>query len=616
FLSFASPRGEQWFGFGGLAGLGDLRGQRIPILTREAGVGRGAPPLTHLLNSNASLSGAFAGGSLRTAYTAIGAGTTSHGRWLALAGAPALTVLDLASARSNGAANAAVNATANPVLSALTALSRRTGRQPRLPAWTAQGSILGIQGGQNKTAAIVQRALAAKTPLAAVWLQDWSGARLQPGADYAVPASRLWWNWEADAERYPQWATWVPALRGEHGVRVLSYVNTFLADVSAKTSGWERNLFEEGSAKGLLVGNKSADDGAPWRIESGPGIDAGLLDLSNEAAVRWFKQVLKDQFYSVPISGMMQDFGEYLPTDADAQLGGDVDPRLFHNAYPAAWAKLLREVVEELDLTDEQLGFHRSATTFSGPHTNLFWAGDQNVDTTREDGMRAAASTALQMGFSGWGQIHSDVGGYTTTLSKKAGNVTRDAALLGRWGEMVALTDAVMRSHEGNIPDVNAQAYDNASTLAYWAYNSRLFVSVAQYRAQLLDEYHDRGWPVARHPVVYAPGDARAQSVVDEAFWVGEALLLAPVYEVWEQKVEVYLPHFQIDSEGRAVPGETKYRHLWSGEEYAPGQSVVVDAPWGRPGVFVRWPLKESEEETLKGLFEFVEKERETVLSV
>ncbi|EOD52351.1 putative alpha-glucosidase protein [Neofusicoccum parvum UCRNP2] len=645
-LAHSSPPHESFYGLGEQTGLGNLRGWRVPVWTREGGVGRGHEPVTTYLNGDAAVSGAFAGGSALTSYTAVGSVVSGLGRWLVLAGA-AFALVDLASNETGsplvdradawaavgdrtegsgevvevmyeGSAVAGLLGVAeggNALLGASGAVSEVTGRQPALPDWAHDGAILGIQGGQEKVEGIVKDALAAGTPLVSVWLQDWSGTRLQAGA-YNVSISRLWWNWEADAVLYPDWAEWVPHLRSEYGVRTMSYVNTFLANVSSKTTGYTRSFYGEAAAEGRFVLNATADDGSPWTVTSGPGIDAGLLDLSNETTVAWFKDLYKQQYYSVPISGAMQDFGEYLDVDSTVSISsGTVSPRLFHNEYPAAWARLLREVVEELGIANDTIGFHRSAATFSARDTNLFWVGDQNIDTSREDGMRAAISSALHVGFSGFAQSHSDVGGYTNTLAT-VGNITRSAALLGRWGEMGAFAGAAFRTHEGNIPQVNAQAYTNASTLAYHAYNARLFASLKAYRKSALDEYQQKGWPLLRHPAVYAPNDTLAVAVVDEVFWVGEALLVAPVYDVTAKRLPVYLPRIEVGSDGASVDqAAVQYKHLWTGELFEPGKTVVVDAPWGKPGVFVRWPLKDGEEELLQGLWDFVKKENGTVLT-
>ncbi|KAG7377623.1 hypothetical protein PHYBOEH_000753 [Phytophthora boehmeriae] len=648
YLAYDSPREEAFFGLGEQTGVGNLRGWRIPVWTREGGAGRGAEPLTSVLNANPSVAGAFAGGSLLTTYTAIASLTSSLGRWIVLDGTN-YALFDLASNASSEFEDTAAGYLAgkivegdhsnsssttvqilyegttisgwlgrategNSLLEATSALTKVTGKQPKLPDWSNDGAILGIQGGQEFVEGVIQDALNSSVPLVGVWLQDWSGTRLQAGS-YGIPVSRLWWNWEPDSTLYPSWAEWVPQIRADYDVRTLSYVNTFLANVSAKSTGFNISFYDIARSEGRFVTNSTAGDDSVWTITSGVGIDAGILDLSKQSTIDWFKTLVKEQYYSVPISGMMQDFGEYLAVDDSVSLSqGAVNPRQFHNAYPTVWSALLREVVEELGLADETIGFHRSAGTFSAKHTNLFWVGDQNIDESREDGLRAVVSSALHIGASGFAQTHSDVGGYTTILSA-LGNYTRSAALLGRWGELSAFSDAVFRTHEGNIPQVNAQAYTNASTLAYHAYNARLFRSLKPYRLALQEEYQSHGWPVLRHPIVYSPNDTFARTAVDESFWVGEALYVAPVYDVAATSLDVYLPPLELDSHGVHHTTSPRYKHLWTGEEFEPGQTVTVDSPWGQPGVFVRWPVTEDEQEQLQKLWNFVEEEKATVLT-
>lgn len=416
-----------------------------------------------------------------------------------------------------------------------------------------------------------------------VWLQDWSGTRLQTGA-YDISLHRLWWNWEPDSTLYPTWAEWVPHLQSRYGVRTMSYINTFLANVSTKSTGYNTSFYAIAASEGRFVANATAGDGSAWTITSGPGIDAGLLDLSNQSTIDWFKALVKHQYFSVPISGMMQDFGEYLSVDSSVSLsGGTVSPRVFHNDYPTVWATLLRDVVTELGVENDTIGFHRSAGTFSAKHTNLFWVGDQNIDVSREDGMRAVISSAIHVGASGFAQTHSDISGYTNTLAT-VGNITRNAALLGRWGELGAFSGTAFRTHEGNIPQMNVQAYTNETTRAYHAYNARLFRSLKPYHLALLEEYQENGWPMVRHPIVYSPNDSVARSVIDETFWLGEALYVAPVYDLSASTVEVYLPPIQVDSKGSAVNSSAfTFRDLWTGNEYAPGQTVTVDAPGASP---------------------------------
>lgn len=324
---YNSPKKEEFWGLGSQPSQLGLRGLRIPIWTREGGVGRGDQPVTGYLNGNASISGAFAGGSQLTTYTSIGSWTTTQGRWGVVRG-PRFAIVDLDSGRfgqsfedtaQNPASSASEEAdgmvtiiydapvlsldlglaTSNynaetkkqtkipPLLRAVSALTRVTGRQPRLPTWTQSGAILGIQGGQTKVESIVRNASSHRLPLAAVWLQDWCGTRLQPGA-YNISISRLWWNWEPDSHLYPTWSDWVQHLNSSYGVRTLSYVNTFIANVSAKPTGFKRDLYKEAVEQQRFVLNQtlldqsSGEERVPWTITSGPGIDAGLLDLSSK----------------------------------------------------------------------------------------------------------------------------------------------------------------------------------------------------------------------------------------------------------------------------------------------------------------------------------------------
>ncbi|KAL1930288.1 hypothetical protein VTP01DRAFT_1442 [Rhizomucor pusillus] len=48
-----------------------------------------------------------------------------------------------------------------------------------LPDWVMQGAIACIRGRSNKVQQILEQLIRHETPLAAVWLPDWSGQRQQ-----------------------------------------------------------------------------------------------------------------------------------------------------------------------------------------------------------------------------------------------------------------------------------------------------------------------------------------------------------------------------------------------------------------------------------------------------
>ena len=196
YFSFASNAGEDFYGLGAQASFGTLKGQSIPIFSREQGVGRGDEPVTDYENEN----GTFSGGDRFTTYTAIPSYISTDGNVFYL------------SEKSTGYANfdfrdpgsvsvrydslsvdGMFTRTAN-MFDAVEKLTDYTGRMPSLPDWVDNGAILGIQGGQDKVNGIVEQGLGLGCPIAGVWLQDWCGTHSQEGP--YINISRLWWNWE------------------------------------------------------------------------------------------------------------------------------------------------------------------------------------------------------------------------------------------------------------------------------------------------------------------------------------------------------------------------------------------------------------------------------------
>lgn len=573
YLTVSSGVNEDVYGLGAQASFASLKNQSVPIFSREQGVGRGDEPITSVENAN----GSIAGGDKFTTYTAIPSYITTEGGFFYLnTESTALARFDftqssVTSIRYDNLTVTGGLGKASDMFDAVEKLSAYTGRMSALPRWVDDGAILGIQGGQDKVERIVQDGINANCPVAGVWLQDWVGTHSQAGP--YVNVSRLWWNWENDKVLYPTWPEFVQHLRDDYNVRTLSYINTFLANVSTKDTGFRRNLYAEADAMHYTVQNATTNSTAI--ISSGPGLDAGIIDLTNEDLVAWFEQVLHDQVWSANISGFMSDFGEYTPVSPDTRLANGENALLFHDAYPTLWVKFQRRVIEKENKTDDAVVFHRSAS-MGANLMNLFWVGDQNVNWGVNDGIKSVVTIMVHMGFSGYAHQHSDVGGYTTTLTYQGVNVTRSAELLGRWGELAAVSSAVFRSHEGNVPQVNAQFYSNATTYAYYAYNARMFAALGPYRRMILDtECATKGWPLLRAPVMYHPQDLRARNISYQSFYLGAHLYVAAVLDPGVSELEVYLP------------GSSTFTHVWSNVTYHGGQTVKVAAPYGQPAVFL-----------------------------
>jgi len=248
---------------------------------------------------------------------------------------------------------------------------------------------------------------------------------------------------------------------------------------------------------------------------------------------------------------------------------------------PSSWARLSREVVEEMEAetaagAPEYVFFMRSGFTRSPRWATLFWEGDQLVSWDRHDGIKSAVTGLLSSGLSGFAFNHSDIGGYTAVTNPLV-SYHRSRELLMRWMELSAFT-VVYRTHEGNQPESNVQFYTDEETWSQFDRMARVYRAWVSCRKRLVAEAAGTGLPVVRHLFLHYPDDPTVYDITWEEFLVGPELLAAPVLDPGRDEVEVYLPR------GRWV-------HLWTGEVYGPsggehGVRVTVPAPLSQPAVF------------------------------
>lgn len=553
FLTYASQADERFYGLGEQFTHLNLKGRRVPIFTQEQGIGRGAQPITLAVDLVAG-----SGGSWHSTYTAIPFYLTSRQRAVMLEN-EAYTAFDLRHGDrvqlelfGNHLRGRILNGTsAADLLRVHTGLS---GRMRPLPGWIHDGAVIGMQGGTERVREVLARLEAHDVPVSAFWLQDWVGQRRTSFG------KQLWWSWQLDAERYPGWDDLVADLR-QRGIRVLTYVNPFLVPVDDEA---RRPLFEEAEQAGYLVRRA---DGTPYLIPN-TSFSAGMLDLSNPAARRWMLEVLHDEVIGAGASGWMADFGEALPYDAVLHDG---DPKRWHNRYPQVWAELNRQAIDATGRGEDFVFFSRAASRRSPADAPLFWLGDQNVTWDRHDGMQSAVHGLLSGGLSGLTLNHSDIGGYTT-LEHPLLKMRRSRELLLRWMELNAFS-VVFRSHEGNLPDANAQVYSDDDTLDHFSRCAKIYRAWRDLRIELVDEASRLGLPVVRPMWLHFP-DATFHGITHQQFMVGDTLLVAPVLDPGVDRVEVVLP------DGRWV-------HVWSGDVHVAGRTRV-DTPLGEPAVFYR----------------------------
>lgn len=426
------------------------------------------------------------------------------------------------------------------------------GRQKALPDWLYDGVILGIQGGTDVVDAKIKKAKEAGVPVVGVWCQDWSGCR-RTGFGYQVM-----WNWEWDQELYPGLDKKIAEWK-EEGVRFLGYINPFIAI--------EKDLYAYASEHGYCVQDREGKD----YLVTITTFPAAMVDFTNPEAYEWYKGLIKENMIGLGMGGWMADFGEYLPIDAVLYSGED--PAIIHNQWPAIWAKMNQEAVAECGKEGQVFFFTRAGHTGTIAHSHMMWTGDQHVDWSIDDGLPAVIPATLSLAMSGYGIAHSDVGGYTTIM-----HMRRSKELLLRWEEMNVFSP-LFRTHEGNQPVNNVQFDDDEELLAQLAKCGRMHVALKDYLKGLVAEEVSDGTPVMR-PLFYHYDEAEAYTEKTE-YLLGRDLLVAPVYEEGAKSRTIYLP-----SDG--------WVNIFDGKEYAGGH-MIVEAPIGKPPVFVRKDSKDYE---------------------
>jgi alpha-glucosidase len=563
-LIYASHPDELFYGFGEQYFPFNAKGKRLPIWCEEQGHGRGIQPLTFLMR----LTGArMSAGYWYTTYSYVPYYLTSFSRSLYLTNyhhlafdlrkddEVAIEIFDrfLEGAIING----------ETPLDIVSEFTKHTGRMSPLPDWTSSGAIVRADGGADDIRESVKKLKDAGIKVAAVWIEDWVGKR------ETLLGSRLWWNWEANSNVYPDWVGLLKELN-DQDIRVITYFNPYLSRIEEKhrDGGFRTILFDEALEKGFLVKNK---DGGPYMFGAG-FFSAAIIDLSNPAAREWIKNKMIEQV-NLGVSGWMADFAEAIPLNGVIYSGEDAES--FHNKFPMEWAKLNREVMRSGKLNrNDTFFFNRSGSTKSPQHASLFWTGDQLVNWDDRDGIKSVIPALTSSGMSGWTLNHAEVGGYlSVNLLFKKYNRSRELFL--RWNE-ISLFTPLFRTHATNRPNKNYQWDNDADSKRMFAHYAKLFVAFAPYRKKLFEEAHEKGYPYIRHPILHFHEDPSVFKL-NQQFMVGSEFMVAPVMTKGKNEVSIYLP-------------KGKWVHLWSYEIYtSSGSRFTVDAPIGKPAVFFRY---------------------------
>ena len=424
-------------------------------------------------------------------------------------------------------------------------LSDLLGSQRTLPDWVYEGAILAVQEGTEKIDEKIEKAERRGVKICGIWSQDWCGCR-RTGFGYQVM-----WNWQWNKDLYHNLDQKIKEWK-EKGIRFLGYINPFIAI--------EGELYKIASKEGYCVKDKEGKD----YLVTITTFPAAMVDLTNPRAYEWYKTLIKKNMIGLGMGGWMADFGEYLPVDCVLYSGED--PEKVHNRWPAIWAKLNKEVIDECKVSDDVFFFTRAGHTETVKYSAMMWTGDQHVDWSVDDGIASVIPATLSLAMSGYGLTHSDVGGYTTIM-----HMTRSKELLMRWEEM-NIFSPLYRSHEGNQPSRNVQFDADDELLDHLAKATKIHVKLSDYIKKSVSENANNSLPVMR-PLFYHYDEERAYTEATE-YLLGRDILVAPVLKEGSRSRTVYLP-------------QDEWVHLFTKTKY-PGGTYTIDSEIGFPPVFIR----------------------------
>ncbi|QIR40909.1 glycoside hydrolase family 31 protein [Tolypothrix sp. PCC 7910] len=353
-----------------------------------------------------------------------------------------------------------------------------------------------------------------------------------------------------DPERFPQLASFTQEL-AEIGVQFIAILNPGI-----KYSR-HSNLFLEGQ---ILDGFCKLPNGKLVVAPVWPGWCV-FPDFTNPKVRSWWSRQYA-YLLDVGVAGFWHDMNEpaafiisgdrSLPKVTQHYLEGrGGDHREAHNVYGLLQAEAGYESLRQF--RPEKRPFIVSRAGWAGLQRYAWtWTGD--IESSW-GALRQTISTVVGLGLSGVPYSGPDIGGFQGNPS---------AELYLRWFQMSSFL-TFCRTHSSN----------NVEHRTPWTYGEpylSIIRSFLQLRYRLLPYFYNLSWEAAQkgyppvRPVLWAANDDSRLWDVEDAFLLGDALLVCPIVEDGARSRQVILP-----------PGN--WYSFWDDSCFVGGQEVNVPAP-------------------------------------
>jgi len=336
-------------------------------------------------------------------------------------------------------------------------------------------------------------------------------------------------------------------------------IGRFSPLLSSTASEMERD-FRQAREGGHLA---AADDGSAYLITraTGEAPEFAIIDVSTRAGARWLDNIVSKATDLGYVGWRIEDT-ELVPWDA--QFADGSTGETLHNTYPVAIQETLFDALER-DLPGDHFVGADAGYSGSASFADMVWVGASNTTFEDADGLPSVLRAGINLGLSGVPFFGVEVGG----ADGSAGAL--DEELFLRWAAFAAFAPGMQSGLPGDAERWTVWRDDE--TLAAFAEFSSTHTRLAPYLHLTAQAAVDTGLPMMRHPLLVAPDDADALSV-DDAYFLGDALYVAPVIERGATSRSVYLPagHYVDWSTGARLDG---------------AQTVEVLSPVGEIPVFL-----------------------------